>query len=288
MDRDFVTFSERNLRGRKQWREQLANYTGVLRRTVTGKRTTFYLIDLYHEDESKRINLYRAPEEGEVREKWENYARVLRLPALEQGEGGTLRREVEDLDRSVADLIEEGKVHVDFDILRHKAKGLAVDFEGNTVMITRTAPERPWPGIVVMGAFPLPFLAIGLLGSFAPWWVRIIFGAAGVWTAIQLGVPIFRDIVSRQRLRVGSRVVEIGTVSSRGEKTGTRIPINEIESVTISGEARYSIPAVVIASDRAVIKFGKNLPRQSLNFIMNTVLAIVAEGRGGRGGADGH
>ncbi len=281
LDRQFVAVVERGLRGTKEWREQLANYTGVLRRTrqvrTRNSSYTLYLIDLHHEDETKTINLFTDTREGDARAKWETYARALELPALEQGQGGVLRREAADLDKSVGELIREGKVEVDFDALTRTAKGLSVDFEGDSVVLTRTGPKYPWWGMLIAVTFPLIFVAVALLAPDMPWFVRIVFGVGGLSLEVALIVGVVRDIVSRQRHRVGPRHLKVSAVSPRGEKKGMQIPVGEIESVTIARDSRGAAPAVVIAGDRETLEFGAYLPRPALDFVMNTVLARVAE-----------
>lgn len=281
LDRDFVTVVERGLRGAKQWREQLANYTGVLQRTrrVRTKNSsyTLYIVDLIHEDDSKKINLYTDTGEAGHRAKWEAYARALELPALEQGQGGVLRREAADLDKSVGELIGEGKVEIDFDALTRTAKGLSVDYEGDTVVLTRTGPKHPWWGMLIGVTFPLVFVAVALMAPGMPWFMRILFGGLGAVFEIVFVLGVLWDLVSRQRIRVGPRDLKVSTVSPWGEKEGKQMPIGGIENVTIARDSNGASPAVVMAGDADTLKFGSGLSGSSLDFVMNTVLAKVAE-----------
>ncbi len=281
MDRQFVAVAERGLFGAKDWREELANYTGVLQRSrrVRTKNSsyTLYIVDLIHEDESKKINLYTDLGEGGHRAKWEAYARALELPALEQGQGGILRREVDDLDKSVGELIKEGKVEVDFDALARTAKGLSVDFEGDTVIITRTGPKHPWWGMLIGVTFPLVFVGVAFYMPDMPFFMRILFGGLGAIFELVFVLGVIWDIVSRQRIRVGPRDLKVSTISPWGEKKGKQLPVGEIESVKIARNSGGAAPAVIIASDTETLKFGSSLPRPSLDFVMNTVLAKLAE-----------
>ncbi len=281
LDRGSVAVVESGLRGTKEWREQLANYIGVLRRVrhVRTKNSsyTLYIIDLIHENESKTINLFTDLTEASHRAKWESYARALEMPALEQGQGGLLKRDAADLDKSVGELIKEGKVEVDFDALTRTARGLAVEIEGDSVVLTRTGPRYPWWGMLIAVAIPLVFVAVALLAPNMPLFMRIAFGGLGAIFEVAFIIGMIRELLSRQRLRVGPRQLWVSVVSPWGEKKGKPIPVGEVESVTIAGGSGNAMSAVVIASDTETLKFGAYLPRPSLDFVMNTVLAKLAE-----------
>lgn len=107
----------------KSWTEPLANYDGVLwhEETVSrhhrsgGKRrrnSVFQIIELRHNNNHARnLILYNAVETKGVRALWEQSARDFNLPALRNmGDGKILRREPEDLDKSLRQLGREGKL----------------------------------------------------------------------------------------------------------------------------------------------------------------------------------
>jgi len=148
LDDLFVTVEERGLFGTESWQEQLTAYRGVLSRSrrVKTKNSsyTLYLVDLLHDDSKRTINLYSARSKRDWRAKWEAYARWLKLPAVEQADGGVVARDVADLDKPVAALIREGKLEVDYGQLQERAEGLAVDIEGDALVVTRTGPELAW------------------------------------------------------------------------------------------------------------------------------------------------
>jgi hypothetical protein len=276
------TVTERGLMGVKSWSEPLSAYDGVLRRTrlVRTKNSsyTLYMIDLVHPDPDRHINLYTDTRETGFREMWEEYAKRLRLPALEVGQGGMVRREAGDLDKSVAELIREGKVTVNYDVLSSHAAGLAVDFEGDDVVITRTGPQNPWWGSALSVLFPLVFVGVAVLVPDMGLFGRALFGGVGILFEVLFVIGVYEDLTSRARLRVGPDGVRVNKVKSRGETAGSFIPAGQLESVTIARKDNQWRPALVVASDDESLRFGAGLPRRSLDFAMNAVLGKIATG----------
>lgn len=280
-DGSAFTVAEHGLRGTRQWREPLSAYQGVMRHTrhVRTKNSsyTLYMIDLVHPDSDRKINLYTDTRKGGFREKWEEFSRRLALPALEEGEGGVVRREAADLDKSVGELIAEGKVEIDFDILARPAKGVAASFEGDVVVLTRTGPVNPWWGSLIAVLFPLIFVGVAVFAPDMPWFKRYLFGGVGALFEVVFVIGVVTDILSRQRLRVGPAGVLVNRAYSGRETGGKRIDAAGIETVTIARKSNGSRPALAIAGDRETLTFGRGLPRRSLEFAMNTVLAKIAE-----------
>ena len=97
-----------------QFREPLENYLGVRLRVLFAQSGLFnknrYIIDLYHQDNNKIIPLYISTNNKNIRKIWENYARILGMPALSVGDRGLIQRDCEDLDKSVKELALAGKL----------------------------------------------------------------------------------------------------------------------------------------------------------------------------------
>ena len=74
-----------------------------------GDRRAF---DLLHPEEDKTVNVSTSTDRRAWRGKWEDYARRLDLPALENGDGGLIARDAGDLDKSVGELARDGKIAV--------------------------------------------------------------------------------------------------------------------------------------------------------------------------------
>jgi hypothetical protein len=287
LDGLFVAVAERGLLGHKSWQEPLTAYRGVLSRSrrVQTKNSsyTLYLVELLHGDAKRTINLYTARRQDGWRAKWEAYARWLKLPALEQGEGGVVARETEDLDKPIAELIDEGKVAVDYDILKQRAEGLAVDIEGEAVVATCTQPQVSLLGMLLFLAFPAVFLYVGFFlgdGDAVDRIGRLVVGAMGILFGGLVLAGLVWDRLTRRRLRIAPDRVTVTTVGPWGEVGGRSLDAGEIEGVRVAREHENRRPAVLIEADRRSLAFGRGLPEASLQFLRNAVLAKIAKHHG--------
>lgn len=281
IDKYFVEVEESGLRGRKTWQETLDSYRGVLRRSrrVKTKNSsyTLYLVDLVHEDGGKTINLYSSTSEKSWRDKWETYARHFRKPALEQSEDGLVARNTEDLDKSVGELMHEGKVKVDHGALTEKAEGLAVGFEGETIVITRTGPRNSLIGSILALLFPFIFIYIGFFfdDGFKPF--LYIFGVMGVLFEVLFLLGVAWDQLSRHRLRIGPRDLRLNEIGPWGETKGKVLQVDQVENVKVGREKGSGPTAVIVDGDEGLLKFGTRLPRESLDFVHNTILVKIGK-----------
>jgi hypothetical protein len=282
-DGQSFTVTECGLRGTKSWTEPLSAFEGVMRSTrrVKTKNSsyTLYMIDLVHPYPDRKINLYTDTTESGFRGKWEEIARELNLPAFEQGEGGMVRRAAADLDKSVGELIQEGKVEIDYETLSRPAAGLTVDIEGDNIVISRTGPRNPWWGSLIAVLFPLIFVGVGFFAPGLGLIGRVIFGGMGLLFELLFVIGVYQDLATRARLRVGPEGVRVNKVGGRGESKGKFIPAAEIEGVTLKRQDNEWRSSVVISSDRENLRFGTGLPRTSLEFTLNAILAKIAESK---------
>jgi hypothetical protein len=85
---DEVTYTHKGLFGKKQWTERLSAYRGVLLQVWIGsKRGKSREIILYHDEEDKRILLFKWGLEETALKAWEAFAKALQLPMLEEKGG---------------------------------------------------------------------------------------------------------------------------------------------------------------------------------------------------------
>jgi hypothetical protein len=245
---------------------------------------TLYLVELLHGDPKRTVNLYTARRQEGWRGKWEAYARWLKLPALEEGEGDVVAREVEDLDKPVAELIDEGKLAVDYDILNQPAEGLAVDFEGDAVVATCTRPQVTLLGLLLFLAFPAVFLYVGFFlgeGDAVDRIGRLVVGAMGILFGGLILAGLVWDRVTRRRLRIAPDRITVTTFGPWGEGRGRSLEAAEVEGVRVAREHENRRPAVLIESDKRTLAFGRGLPEASLQFLRNAVLAKIAKHHSG-------
>lgn len=86
IDGQCVRVTVRRLAGTSSWVEPLANYRGVVWRTEPIRRRddwrTIQLIDLWHEDASKTVNLFSSASDVAVPDLWQAWAQALDLTAI--------------------------------------------------------------------------------------------------------------------------------------------------------------------------------------------------------------
>ena len=82
-----VRFSQHGLFAREGWTEPLSGYRGVMRFPVHHTRkysvSTEYVVELNHEQPSKRVRLFSSYNAEDHERKWQEYAAWLSLPPLE-------------------------------------------------------------------------------------------------------------------------------------------------------------------------------------------------------------
>ena len=284
LDGLFAAVAERGLFGARSWQEPLTGYRGVLSRSrrvhTKNSSYTLYLVELLHGDSKRTINLYTARRQEGWRAKWEAYARWLKLPALEEGESGVVAREIEDLDKPVAELIDEGKVAVDYDVLRQRAEGLAVDIEGDAVVATRTRPQVSLLGTLLFLVFPAAFLYVGFFlgeGDAVDRIGRLVVGAMGILFGALILAGLVWDRLTRRRLRIAPNRLTVTAIGPWGESRGRSLEAGEVEGVRVAREHENRRPAVLIQGDRQTLAFGRGLPEGSLEFLRNAILAKIAK-----------
>jgi len=114
-----VTMIYRNIfGGRTTVKESLKKYIGVRFRVEFFQfgfiNKNKYIIELYHDDPDKIAPLYISTKGHNIRQIWENYARLLNLPQIISTDEGIAVRETEDIGKSLQQLYAEGKIKNDF------------------------------------------------------------------------------------------------------------------------------------------------------------------------------
>ncbi len=279
IDRQTVSVDARWAFGHRAWSEPFSRYEGVLCRSEWhsgGKNSSSYalhIVELCHPDKKNRIRLYSSRSDEGLRKIWEGYCRALNLPALE-GEGSNrVVRAVEDLDKSVRDLVREGKMTVEFDPAKQPPpQGLGIETQGDRLRLT--LPKVRFPvGLLVIG--------LGLPGAF-------VYGGFFREGGIGLGLIGLAILLAAAAMFVWSRVsqpvVEIGPEQVRvfyrtpwGETAGQSLPVSEIESVRIGRETEgRGTPSVLLVSDRATVSVAHSQPDAVQEWLKNFLLAAVA------------
>ncbi len=271
-----VSVRTRSLLGVRTWTEPLSNYEGVRGYTVTRSRgKSHYLVgvlELYHPEKAKRIQLVEGLPPRRLRAELEEVSRTLGLAALEEVDGRLVKRNPEDLDKSVRELAREQKLQVDFDpsVEVPEALDLQVDRESAALIITTKKKRLPLVGMLIGLLVPGTFMILG----FAVKEIPLVFGIFGaVFETLIIGGLIW-EAVTRERIRVSPEGVTLWTLTPWGERDGKEIPAEEIEDVRV-GKAQSGIYGLLLVRDEGDVLVGRYLPKEALSYLRDCILAVL-------------
>lgn len=294
IDRDGVEVEVAGPVRTTRWRDKLSAFEGVRRRTAservgTGKgarRVTRHLVELAHGDDARTIRLYASTVEDGVRALWEQAARVLDLPALDETATGTIARPPGDLDKSIRDLVEDGKVMAAFDSARPPPRGIewardgdelrvTVGFRATTYVVTaiRTA---------VVGLIALLALDDTLVAGLAS--VPGVIFAIALAVAAEGGLRLLSATYVKRRITVTAREVISALETPLGRFRTLTIALDEVETVRqvsfggrwrVAGLALGGRDKLIIESDQASITI-PNLSKSPRDWLEGFVVAAIA------------
>jgi len=272
-----VSLNKRSIFGRTAWTIPLTDYQGVLSRTEHhsgGKNRasyTLYIVDLHHQNPRHTIRIYQSRREDDLRAEWERASRALSLPALQKdGAGDIVKRDVQDLDRPVRDLVREGRVPVNFDPA-HPPAGLAFRADGPTLELTLSRQAK-WAPIPFMLLLPGVFIYLGFFVKSAP----IVFGFVGLLIAAAMLAFFVWSWIARPQLRISRSSICSRHTTPWGPTPGRTLPAPSIEMVRVGRPRNNTPPAVLIESDAATLAFGTGLSPQAMEWIKNCILHVLA------------
>lgn len=273
VDKYLVTVEGWSLLGREAWRVPLDTFLGVRHRTgiIRRKRssTTYQIIELVHPDPKKTILLWVERGDAVPRERWETYARLLNLAAL-NADG--VARDREDLDKSLRQMVQEGKVPVAFDPAGPVPQGLQVNRlqrDGQEMLeVMIQAPRLPGWLVVLFVLILLP-VGIGvLLEGENPFGLVVVIA--------MLGLVFYMRRHDRQHPRLLQLTRQAISYDDkwggvRGSGAGLSLPLDQVEQVHLADNGRE----LVIASDRGQIRTGAGLDRAALDWLKNYLTATI-------------
>jgi hypothetical protein len=276
--KDEIEFEKRGLFGRKQWREPMASYEGILSRSEyhSGSKNspsyTLYIVELYHPEKKKRIKLYQSRSEMGFRAKWEEHCRAMNLPAVEDGEGGLIRRNVEDLDKSVRELRKENKIEVKFDPNEDPPEGLDLSVNEDQLLVTQNQSMMTPVGFLIMLLFPGIFIYVGFFLEDCP----VFFGIVGVFLELVFLAVGAWLLITRPQVRLTRDDVHLLRLTPWGETHGVHIRADDIEQVVVKKDEKTHRKAVVITTDDQQKAFGEGLSAEGLEWLKNCILTVVS------------
>ncbi len=189
------------------------------------------------------------------------------------GNGSTMKkRAVEDLDKSVRDLVMEGKLDVKFDSRQPPPDGFKVAVEQGRLRVELPKPARFSAGFLIALLFPAVFIYIGVWVSDA----SIAFGFFGILFLILMVSAFFWNSIATPVLLLHRNQIKYFQKTQWGETAGRLLDSSDIESVRVGRITdRNENDGVLIVTDDNTLKIGDGLPAESLNWLWSCILAVI-------------
>lgn len=277
----------RGIRGTRIWHEPLSRYHGVLTEEEYhsgGKNRssyTLYKITLKHAaDEDQDVLLYSSRLSTGHRDQAEVFARMLERPVLQKtGEGEFAERAVEDLDKSVRELVAEGKLSVSGAASGPPpVKRLQVRPERNGCIIDLNYRSM---SLFVMG---LLFAGVGsglvywyfgpgiTGGEGSPWVVPVVGGVFSVAGFFMIAFVF----LGRSLLHVFPDRVRLRTQLAGFTLQDRHLSGSAIEEVIVQDSNRGQ-RCLRLSGDTGHLKLGTGLGENALTYMRDIVIATLAQ-----------
>jgi hypothetical protein len=275
IDKRQITFSSRSLFRSKQWVEDFATYKGILYRIASssgGKykpSSTLYRVELFHNDREKVVILHQSSSSKGMRGIWEDSCRKLNLQALEIEGSSLVKRNIDDLDKSVRDLVKEEKISIHFDPSLPPPKGLKVNGAGNMLHVILTKDEISICGALIAILFPGIFIFAGLTNKGG-----LPFLIIGIIFELVMVHYLLWSTFTRASIRIGEEALVVNRITPWGETTGTTLRASEIESVIVHKSNGYE--ELLIKTDKQEVAIGRALSAEVLQWLKNCILSIIS------------
>ena len=281
----------RSLKGTRTWTDPFPDYRGVLAEEEYhsgGKNRssyTLYKVILKHQHEDDRdVLLYCSRSSDRHRGKTEMYARLLQRPVLlEEGDGRYVERAVEDLDKSIKELVQAGKMDVDFNPYEQPQGGkltLTTEPAGYRFEYRYRGFGSSLTGFVFLCAgaglvywYFGPGVPDSAEGS--PWVVPIVGTVFALIGVITTAFALFGSTsltVHRDGLHTWTRLLNW----TFGDK---RLPASSVEEIRVGKNKRGRL-GLTAQSDHDSLSFGtQTLSVEELEFVRRCIIATISRGR---------
>lgn len=278
-----VECRQRGLLGRREWREPLSSYEGVLAMEMhprSGDKATTYVLRLKHRDRKRRsVRLYVSTSPDGLRAKHEHYARLFGLPALTETKDGVEVRRLDELDKSVRERVAGGTLRTAFDpasvppgkaLAFHIGEdGLKIRTRGGVLGSTERAVA-----VLMLLAGPLIRVLMWLWEVDAP-----IFPPLLVVPSSLAGVlPLLADVLCVEEVSVSPKEVRHRLQCGRMSFRRSAISADEVEEVVVRQMPRHRWETAVQAiGDEGSVDFGRGLPRAQQDWVRDCIIAVISE-----------
>lgn len=276
-----VQVSRRSITGSQFWSEPLSAYVGISThekhvKTKNSSYTIYYLI-LTHSDATKNICLFASRKGEGHRARQEDFCRALQLPAVMGRENGEfVTRGIDDLDKSIKELVRDGKLRVDFSPASQVPAGIELKTENGGLTVSwdrkniKGMTRYLIPLLIVL---PVGFIILGfILGG-----VGIVFAVFGIFIVIPVTAAILLGgLVKEEMIIHPSRVTTRIATARWGHFFEKSVDPAKIEEVRIRQGQMAHDRDLVLVTDEGDYKFGKGLSLESLEWLRQCVIFVIS------------
>lgn len=267
-----VYIIKRAARGKKtKISVKLADYQGVRLRTEFAQYGLFHkvkhIIELTHKNEEKTVPLYITTKAKDIRNKWEKYAKELNLPAIVVTYTGVEKREVEDLDKSIKELVKSKKVKDEYNSDENIPCCLTYINKNKKKILKPAKVYWDFYGFLIAG---FVFLAVVIGVCSVAFYPTLSAMTDTKWLMNGYLIEILAIVIplmmlfKRQKIVIKKdKIISIYKWPLGLEKK-IKLPKEHIEAVEIVYDHKKEQPYIAISSNDKVIHFGKRLPIETL------------------------
>lgn len=286
IDSDSVAYKKRRLFFKNSvWSEKLSEYDGILMEETyhshrgsegrSGQSYTTYELTLRHANNKKHnVVLYTSRKQAGFREQSEKFARLFNKPIFQSaGDGEFTVRQVDQLDKTAAELVREGKIEAYFDeSMAHVFKNIQLERMGDVLSITMS--------VRVGKAIPFVFFLIAGLVACVPFIIEheavqaIPLNFFAGFIAV-LGVIVY--VLTRAKAVLTVAPDKITNHYEVMGKTffGRSIPAAQIEEVSVHQTKNEKFKQLQIAGDQGYIRVGQILTDEEREWVKNCILSTI-------------
>ncbi len=268
----------------------LDDYAGVLRVRATYRRNkkthVVWLAALPHEQRDRRVVLAASRDEAEGRRLVEDYARWLDKPALEDTADGFHARAPEDVDKSVAQLVAEGKLASGYRPGRAAPAQLRIETGPERIVISLLKGAMPlWLGTLLAGGGGAA--AFAFIGYGADTAVEIAGGGFGLVVMAGVLWAVFGSLRTTRQIVLTREHLLIATLAkdATSPKVEHEIAADAIEAIRVARGPLGGL-ALWIDTDAGSFDTATNMPRAALDHIRDLLIAALATATESAPGAD--
>jgi len=261
-----------------QFKEPLSNYLGVRLRVLFVQSGLFnknrYIIDLYHQDSNKIVPLYISTSNKNIRQIWEDYAKVLQLPALSVGDRGLVSREYEDLDKSLKELSKEGKLPFIASGKFPTPDSIEItEKKDSTIIEPKGIYWDTFSTLCLFIAIAATFILLAggvyltIIGTNFPlkYW---IFSAITLLSILYFSIRLLNSSI----LVFGKDYISITEVLFGSELKEIKLSSNKIKNVELNYDPTIGRYDLTIIGDEEIITFGNRLPVSDLMWLRDFII----------------